>query len=71
MIGSDENPGGDKRQANDVRFAGSPIAVEQSGSAFPIQIARPMHARTRVENNILNQLRHRLLAETFECVPPQ
>jgi hypothetical protein len=26
-----------------------------------------MHARTRVENNILNELRHRLLAENLHC----
>src|SRR5207249_10459011 len=60
-------PGGHKCKTNYVRLAGAPIAVEQSGSAFPIQIARPMHARARVENNILNQLRHRLLAENLHC----
>src|SRR4029077_15489112 len=59
--------GGDKRQTNYVRLAGAPIAVEQGGRAFPIQIARPMHARTRVQNNILYQLRHRLLAENLDC----
>src|SRR5437660_4844886 len=59
--------GGDKRQTNHVRLAGAPIAVEQRPGAFPIQIARPMHTRTRVENNILNQLRHRLVAENLHC----
>src|SRR5438309_11987673 len=54
-------------QANNVRLAGAPIAVEQCGSAFPIQIARSMHARARVENNIVYQLRHRLLAENLHC----
>src|ERR1041385_5156533 len=47
-----------KRQTNHVSLAGAPIAVEQCTSAFPIQIGRPMHARTRVENKILYQLRH-------------
>ena len=41
-----------KGQTDNVRFAGAPIAIEQCGRAFPIQIARPMHARSRVENNI-------------------
>src|SRR5213596_188455 len=50
--------GGDKRQTNDVRLAGAPIAVEQCGGSFPVQIARSVHARTRVQNNIFNQLRH-------------
>src|SRR5438128_2537075 len=56
-----------KRQTNNVRLAGAPIAVEQGAGAFPIQIARPMHARTRVENKILNQLCHGLLAENLHC----
>src|SRR5438552_18670687 len=60
-------PGGHKCKANHVRLAGAPIAVEQCASAFPIQIARSMHARARVENNIVYQLRHRLLAETLHC----
>src|SRR6266480_131485 len=60
-------PGSHKRQTNDVRFAGAPIAVEQGGGAFPVQIARPVHARTRVENNILYKLRHCLLAENLHC----
>src|SRR5437660_7939943 len=59
--------GGDKRQTDHVRLAGAPIAVEQGARALPIQIARSMHARTRVENNILNQLRHGLLAENLHC----
>jgi hypothetical protein len=50
---------GYKRQSNDVRFAGTPVAIEQCGGAFPIEIARAMHAGTRIENNILYQLRHR------------
>src|SRR6266446_9585820 len=57
--------GGDKRQTNHVRLAGAPIAVEQRPGAFPIQIARPMHTRTRVQNNIFNELCHWLLAENL------
>src|SRR5512133_3035105 len=60
-------PGSHKRQANHVRLACAPITIEQCGRAFPIKIARPMHARTRVENSILYQLRHRLLGVTLHC----
>src|SRR5262249_33581283 len=67
----DDGEGGkacrDERQANHVRFAGTPIAVEHRGGTFPVQIARAMYARTRVENNILNQLCHRLLGVTLHC----
>src|SRR5437762_9983931 len=59
--------GGDKRQTNDVRLAGAPIAVEQCGGSFPVQIARSVHARTRVQNNIFNQLRHCSVAENLHC----
>jgi hypothetical protein len=41
--------------------------AEQGGRAFPIEIARPMHTRTRVENNIFNQMRDCLLAENLHC----
>src|SRR5437660_12490962 len=51
---------GNKCETNYVRFAGTPLAVKQCGSAFPVQIARPMYACTRVENNIVYQLRHRV-----------
>src|SRR5438132_5050382 len=59
--------GGDKRQTNYVGLAGAPIAVEQGARALPIQIARPMHASTGVENNIFNELCHWLLAENLHC----
>src|SRR4029077_17604921 len=51
-------PGSQKRQADHVRLACAPIAVEQCGSAFPVQVTRPVHTRTRVENNILYQFCH-------------
>src|SRR5438445_12968292 len=57
--------GGDKRQTNHVRLAGAPIAVEQRPGAFPFRIARPIHTSTRVENNILNELRHIVVAENL------
>ena len=54
-------PGSHKRQADHVRLACAPITIEQCGRAFPIKIARPMHARTRVENSILYKLRHSVI----------
>src|SRR4051794_3333695 len=48
----------DKGQAKHVSFACTPIAVKQCRGAFPVNITRPMHACTGVENNILYQLRH-------------
>ena len=51
-------PGRDKGKPENVSFARTPIAIQQCRGAFPVNIARTMHARTGVENNIFYQLRH-------------
>ena len=50
--------GRDKGKPENVSFARTPIAIQQCRGAFPVNIARTMHARTGVENNIFYQLRH-------------
>src|SRR4029077_13409588 len=43
---------GEKRQPDHIGFARAPIAVEQRGCAFPINIARPMHRAALGDNQV-------------------
>src|SRR6185312_5705640 len=54
--------GREKSETDDVGFARAPVAVEQRRRAFPINIARPMHAGRLPKQGF----RH-FLGGTFDC----